>query len=153
MRTGTPARLRIGSGQTQRRKVQRRDCLGGGEGSRSTSAKACRSACIASADKIETVAGSCPGPELERSFFASGKGAWDMAQQATVCTFQVSDGCVGISIWSQGDGLSIDSQSAAKEEASAHREIGLGPTRISPMTIVKLRSLFTASIPCPFPDS
>ena len=55
------------------------------------------------------------------------------------------DGCIGISIWSHGESVSIDAQSAAKEKASAHRETGLGPTRINPKTITKLRSFFTVS--------
>ena len=57
------------------------------------------------------------------------------------------DGCIGISSWSHGEGVSIDAQSAAKEKASAHRETGLGPARINPKTITKLRSFFTVSGP------
>ena len=52
-----------------------------------------------------------------------------------------------MSIWSHGDGISIDSQSAAREEASAHKETGLGPTRSNPIAIAQLRSLFTTPSP------
>ena len=88
-RTNTPVCLRIGSGQNQSRNVQRRDRKGGGDGPPRASITIAQWEHKTSTDRIATVPSSCSGLGLASSFFPSGKGAWERAQQEVVLTFQV----------------------------------------------------------------
>jgi len=142
-RTQTPVRVMNDSGLNQIRNVQRRDCRGGGEGSRGPETTCALSNSVTLATDTNGPADVRSAEICDASFLDSGKGACETTQHDALPAAIVWAGCSVMSIFSHWDRVSIVAHSPGNEEKSAHRETGLGPNSGSPRASVNVRSRFT----------
>lgn len=126
----------------QIRKIQRRDCRGGGEESRAISGDCALSSGCGTTNTREIKAGDAATAKLPAQTWTSGSGAWEMAQQLLCPEETLTDGFSAwcIPIRSQCASVCGVAHSFAWKCISAQAETGNGPRPARLRTINKLRT-------------